>query len=63
MPLRVICSQLPDFKPQWLLTSMQGAERSPAAEITLFYHQRWELETGFDELHTRWCCLNCSTAG
>ena len=31
---------------------MLDAERYPAAEITLLYHQRWGLETGFDELHT-----------
>jgi hypothetical protein len=52
MQIRVICDQLPGFKPQWLLTSMLDAERYPAAEITLLYHQRWERETGFDELHT-----------
>jgi hypothetical protein len=52
MQIRVICYQLPGFKPQWLLTSMLDAERYPAAEIIELYHQRWELETGFDELHT-----------
>ena len=31
---------------------MLGAERYPATEIIELYHQRWELETGFDELHT-----------
>ena len=40
MQIRVICYQLPGFKPQWLLTSMVDAERYPAAEITLLYHQR-----------------------
>jgi hypothetical protein len=35
-----------------LLTSMLDAERSPATEIIELYHQRWELETGCDELHT-----------
>jgi len=48
MPLRVI----PGFKPQWLLTSMLDADRYPAAEILALYHQRWKLETGFDELRT-----------
>ena len=52
MQIRVICSQLLGFKPQWLLTSMLDADRYPAAEITLLYHQRRELETGFNELHT-----------
>ena len=33
MRIRVICYQLPGFKPQWLLTSMLDAERYPAAEI------------------------------
>ena len=40
------------YKPQWLLASMLDAERYPAAEIVELYHQRWKLETGFDELHT-----------
>ena len=31
---------------------MLAAERYPAAEIVELYHQCWELETGFDELHT-----------
>jgi hypothetical protein len=52
MRIRVICSQLPGFKPQWLLTSMLGAERHPAAEIIERHHQRWEFETRFDELNT-----------
>ena len=46
MRIRVICYQLPGFKPQWLLTSMLDAERYPAAEIIELYHQRWELEIG-----------------
>ena len=52
MRIRVMCSQLPGFTPQWRLTSMLDTERDPAAEIMEFDHQRWELETGFDELHT-----------
>jgi len=52
MRIRVICYQLLGLKPHWLLTSMLDAERYPAAEITRLYHQCWELETGFDELHT-----------
>lgn len=52
MRIRVICSPLPGFKPQWLLTSMLDAERSPAAELTLLSHQRWELKTGSNGLHT-----------
>jgi hypothetical protein len=52
MRIRVVCYQLPGFKPQWLLTSMLDAERYPAAELIELYHQRWEFETRFDELHT-----------
>ena len=52
MRIRIICDQLPCYKPQWLLTSMLDAERYPAAEIIELYHQRWELASGLDDLHT-----------
>lgn len=40
------------FREQTLLTSLTDHEAYPAAEITALYHERWELELGFDELKT-----------
>ena len=41
------------FRPQVLLTSMLNETRFPAAEIVELYHERWELELGFDEVKTQ----------
>lgn len=35
-----------------LLTSLIDAERYPASEIVALYHERWELEMGYDEVKT-----------
>jgi hypothetical protein len=40
------------FKPQTLLTSLLDPKLYPASEILALYHERWELELGFDELKT-----------
>jgi len=40
------------FRPQTLLTSLTDPEQSPAAEIVALYHERWELELGYDEIKT-----------
>jgi hypothetical protein len=40
------------FRPQVLLTSLVDEARFPAAEIVELYHERWELELGFDEVKT-----------
>ena len=40
------------FKPQTLLTSLLDAEQFPSKEISAVYHERWELELGYDELKT-----------
>jgi hypothetical protein len=37
---------------QILLTSLTDAKRFPAAEIIALYHERWELELGYDEIKT-----------
>lgn len=50
---RAIRYQHPDSKgPQWLLTSLTDHERYPAAEIVELYHERWEIELGYDEVKT-----------
>jgi hypothetical protein len=42
------------FRPQTLLTSLLDPVAYPAAELVALYHERWELELGFDEvkMHT-----------
>ena len=37
---------------QILLTSLTNHERYPASELVELYHERWELELGYDELKT-----------
>jgi hypothetical protein len=49
---RAIAYQRKGFRPQTLLTSLLDPTKYPAAEIVLLYHERWELELGFDELKT-----------
>lgn len=38
------------FKPQLLLTSLLDPKRFPAAEIVALYHERWEVELGYNEV-------------
>jgi hypothetical protein len=38
--------------PQRLLTSLLDPVRYPATEVVALYHERWELELGYDELKT-----------
>lgn len=49
---RAIHYQRPGFRPQTLLTSLLDDEAYPADEIIALYHERWELEMGFDEVKT-----------
>lgn len=49
---RAISYQQKGFPPQTLLTSLVDAKRFPAAELRALYHERWELELGYDELKT-----------
>jgi hypothetical protein len=49
---RAIRYQRNGFKPQTLLTSLLDSVQYPAAELVEMYHERWELELGFDEVKT-----------
>jgi Insertion element 4 transposase N-terminal/Transposase DDE domain len=49
---RAVRYQRPGFPPQVLLTSMLDHRSYPAREIAALYHERWELELGFDEVKT-----------
>ena len=40
------------FRPQTLLTSLTDHEAYPASELVALYHERWELELGYDEIKT-----------
>ena len=42
---------MPGFREQFLLTSLRDPE-FPAQEIVTLYHERWELELGYDEIKT-----------
>jgi len=49
---RAIRYQREGFRPQVLLTSLLDAKTHPAAEIVELYHERWEIELGYDEIKT-----------
>lgn len=49
---RAIRYQRHGFRPQILLTSLVDCERYPASEIADLYHERWEIELGYDEVKT-----------
>lgn len=49
---RAIRYQRRGFRPEILLTSLRDAQAYPSHEIAELYHERWELEIGFDEVKT-----------
>jgi hypothetical protein len=55
-PLRIIDYQLQGIEgaePIYrLATTILDAGKAPAGELAALYHQRWEIETAFDELKT-----------
>lgn len=55
-PVRVIEYTLPGVPaatgPYRLVTSILDPARGPAEELAALYHERWEMETAFDELRT-----------
>jgi hypothetical protein len=52
MVARAIRYQVKGYTPQTLLTSMIDPEQYPAQEVADLYHERWELELGYDEVKT-----------
>ena len=52
MVARAIRYEVPGYRPQTLLTSMVDAELYPAVEVAALYHERWEIELGYDEIKT-----------
>jgi len=49
---RAIRYQRKGFRPQLLLTSMLDPKKYPADELRELYHERWEIELGYDEIKT-----------
>ena len=50
--VRAIRSHHRGFRPHTLLTSLLDPVAYPAAALVALYHERWELELGFDEVKT-----------
>ncbi len=49
---RAITYQRKGFRPSTLLTSLLDDKQYPAYEIVALYHERWEIELGYDEIKT-----------
>jgi hypothetical protein len=50
--VRVITYRRTGFRPAKLLTSLLDEKKYPAAELVALYHERWEIELGYDEIKT-----------
>ena len=50
--MREIRYRKPGFRESRLVTSLLDPESFPIEEIVALYHERWELELGFDEIKT-----------
>ena len=50
--MRAVRYRRKGFPPQLLLTSLRDPNVYPATEIAELYHERWELELGYDEIKT-----------
>ena len=50
--MRAIGYQRPGFRPSVLLTSLLDPKKYPAEELVQLYHERWEIELGYDEIKT-----------
>jgi hypothetical protein len=52
LTMRALRYQRPGFKPITLLTSLLDPKAYPAKELVALYHERWEIELGYDEIKT-----------
>jgi hypothetical protein len=52
MQMRAIRYKPPGGEPGWLMTSLLDPVLFPAEEIAALYHERWEIELGYDEIKT-----------
>jgi hypothetical protein len=51
-PMRAIQYRRRGFREQTLLTSLLDPVKFPKAEVIALYHERWEIELGYDEVKT-----------
>ncbi len=52
LTVRVLTYQAKGFRVQRLITSLLDPLEYPKAEVVALYHERWELEIGYDEIKT-----------
>jgi len=56
IPVRVVEYTLPGIakaeRSYRLVTTVLQPQRAPAEELAILYHERWEIETAFDEFKT-----------
>jgi len=52
--VRIVTYQHPDGKPSRLCVTLLDPAEYPAHELVELYHERWELEIGYDELALRY---------
>lgn len=50
--MRAVRYRRKGFSSQLLLTSLRDPQEYPATELAELYHERWELELGYDEIKT-----------
>jgi hypothetical protein len=50
--MRAIRYRRPGFETKTLITSLLDPKQFPAEEIRALYHERWEIELGYDEVKT-----------
>lgn len=50
--MRAVRYRRKGFPSQLLLTSLRDPDEYPATELAELYHERWELELGYDEIKT-----------
>ncbi|ACY14864.1 IS4 family transposase [Haliangium ochraceum] len=51
--VRIIHYQRKGFRPQRLFTSLLDPVAYPADELVALYHERWEIELGYDEVKSK----------
>ena len=49
---RLVSYRIKGYRPQKLLTSLTDDSRFPRKELAGLYHERWEIELGYDEVKT-----------
>lgn len=50
---RVVRYQRKGFRAEMLLTSLRDPKAYPADDLVALYHERWEIELGYDEIKTQ----------